>query len=101
MDLQKLNSTSLLVEKPIVKLCDLTPNVPIPIFGAKLVKTKFGESILLELDDFVTFLPRRVVTHMKNNLEKFIDGNFSIVFEGLKDVHMPFKGVLFKFIDSE
>lgn len=101
MDLNKINSASLLEAKEVIKLSDFTPNVPLPIQSAKLVKTKFGESILLEFEDRITFLPKRVVSTLKNHLDEFSNGKYSIVFEGLKDVRMPSMGVIFKFIESE
>lgn len=101
MDLQKLNEVSLLETKAVVKLAELPVNIPQPIYGAQLIKTKFGETVLLEFEEKKAFLPKRVVPLMKDNLTQFTDGKYSIVYEGLKDVKKPSMGVLFQFVETE
>lgn len=102
MDFTKLNKTCLLDNiKPIIKTADLPLNEPVPILSAKLVNTKYGETILAEFENNSTFLPKRVVSLMKSNLTQFTDGKYSIVFRGLKNVNKPSLGVTFEIVESE
>lgn len=100
MDLRKLNNVSLLETKPNIKLANFPINVPRPIFSARLVKTKFGETILLEFEDSTTFLPKRVVPLIRDNLENFTSGKYCLVFKGLEDVNKPSLGASFEFIEN-
>lgn len=45
--------------KPITSLSKLTQNKNFPITSAKRIQTKFGEQIMLELDDCFVYLPKR------------------------------------------
>lgn len=102
MDLKKLNSISLLEVKPNVKLSEFPLNVPLPILSTKLVKTKFGETILLDFEDRTTFLPKRVAPLIRDNyLEKLTDGKYCLIFKGMKDVNKPALGISFEFIENE
>ena len=100
MDFTKLNQTALLEgnNKPLIKLSELAKDVPTKILLARLINTKYGECILLELEENTTFLPKRVVPMMKDHLEEFSSGNYSIVFQGFKNVNKPCMGTLFKFM---
>lgn len=101
MNLQELNQISLLETKPLIKVSDLPRNIPLPILSAKLVTTKFGETILIEFDDNKTFLPKRVAPLMKDNLAQFTDYKYSLIFVGLKDVKKPSMGITFQFVESK
>lgn len=101
MDLENLNKVSLLETKEVVKLTEFPLNVPQPIYKAQIIKTKFGETVLLELEEKKTFLPKRVLPQMKDNLLQFTEGKYSVVYQGLKDVKKPSMGVLFQFIESK
>ena len=101
MDLEKLNQVSLLENKQVTKLGDLPQNIPQSIYGAEIIKTKYGETVLLELKKNKIFLPKRVLPIIKDNLAQFTRGKYSIVYEGLKDVNKPSMGVLFKFVESK
>lgn len=102
MDFEKLNKTCLLDNiKPVIKTKDLLECGPIPILAAKIVKTKFGETVLIEFENNCAFLPKRVLPLMKNNLEKFTAGKYSVIFRGLKDVNKPSPGIAFEFVESK
>lgn len=101
MDLNEVNAVSLLEAKPITRIAELQLNTPHPIYGAEIINTKFGETILLELKDSKTFLPNRMLPLLKNKLEDFRGGKYSLVFKGLKEVNKPSKGVQFEFIESK
>ncbi|KAL1487821.1 hypothetical protein ABEB36_015471 [Hypothenemus hampei] len=61
MDLQQINEAcQVKPQKPIQKLKELAINEPRKITCAKCVSGKFGTQILIELDDCVVFLPKRV-----------------------------------------
>lgn len=87
MDLKMLNKTSSLTElKPQIKIRELPIDVPFVILEAKIVKGKFGDSVLLELEDKVVFLPSRVTDCFKKNLEKFQSNKYTITFKGEEQV---------------
>lgn len=102
MNFEKLNKTCLLDSiKSIIKTNELPVNEPIPILSAKIVKTKYGETVLIELENNCTFLPKRVLPFMKDNLSQFTDSKYSIIFRGQKDVNKPTPGITFEFVESE
>lgn len=101
MNFENLNKVALLQSKPIGKLIELPLDVPHEIYGAKILNTKFGETILLELKEKKIFLPNRVVNQMKDNLPQFIDGKYSIIYQGLREVNKPSMGVMFRFVESK
>uniref|UniRef100_A0A6P7GWB2 Uncharacterized protein LOC114341513 n=1 Tax=Diabrotica virgifera virgifera TaxID=50390 RepID=A0A6P7GWB2_DIAVI len=83
MDLAKLNaSTSIAERKPAIKLNSLPVNEPQKILSAKIVQSKFGQAVLLELTESVKFLPDRVTEDYKPFLQYFAEQNYSIVYEG-------------------
>lgn len=101
MDLTKFNKVSLLETKEVVKLCDLPINVPQTIYSVQLMTTKYGETALIELTDNKVFLPKRVVPLIRENLQDFDGGKYSIVYKGLKDVKKPSMGTIFELVKSE
>lgn len=101
MDLYKFNKVSLLETKPNIKITDLVIDKPVPILECKLVKSRFGETVLAELEENSVFLPKRVVPLLKDNLHEFIPGKYCLVYQGLKNVNKPTLGTIFKIIDNE
>ncbi|KAG5865133.1 hypothetical protein JTB14_030206 [Gonioctena quinquepunctata] len=92
MDLKALNSISLLeknIPKPVIKLQDLIVGDPQKIYSAKLVQTKFGETVLLELEKNVVLLPQRVVAEYKPYVSLFSERKHAIIFRGNIDVGKP------------
>ncbi|KAL1488087.1 hypothetical protein ABEB36_015455 [Hypothenemus hampei] len=98
MDLQKINEICLAEEafSPIVKLQDLTINEKYLIYKAKLTKTNYGSSILLNLKDKVVFLPQRVTDLFVPNLGYFVEGKYALIYKGTKDVKKPLPMLLFE-----
>ncbi|CAH1113851.1 unnamed protein product [Psylliodes chrysocephalus] len=87
MDVNFLNKVSFMKEnKQVVKLSDLPLNLPQKNFGAKITKGRFGDAVLLELEESVTFLPQRVTESYRPNLRHFIPEKYSIIFKGTVDV---------------
>lgn len=58
MDLSEINKIALLDNKPTKKLHELARDTPFKILNAKLIKTQFGSSILLELDEYMVFFTK-------------------------------------------
>ncbi|CAH1972099.1 unnamed protein product [Acanthoscelides obtectus] len=84
MDLSKINQASSLADlKPSIKLWELPINVPYLILGAKMTKGKFGESVLLDLEKNVVFLPGRLTQAFKSEIEKFKAAKYTVTFTGL------------------
>ncbi|KAJ8912177.1 hypothetical protein NQ315_006144 [Exocentrus adspersus] len=72
MDLQKLNSATSYKELKNVK--DLPINQKYKIVQLRFSKTKYGDSIVAETEDFTCFLPRRFYIHFeKEGIENFND----------------------------
>lgn len=55
--LKNLNSIKERVRKPIMKTTEIPINKKFKIIKALRVKTKFGEKVMIELDESVLFLP--------------------------------------------
>jgi len=86
MDLTKLNKACVPARKPVVKLQDLSLNHPHQILEAKIVRTKFGESVLLELAEKVVFLPKRATEGFRPVVNQFNTGAYSVVYRGQQAV---------------
>ncbi|KAG5865827.1 hypothetical protein JTB14_031337 [Gonioctena quinquepunctata] len=102
MDLNALNSISLLetkVPKPVIKLKNLIVGEQYKIYTAKLVQTKFGESVLLELEKNVVFLPQRVTDEYKPHIANFSPEKHAVIFRGTKDVGKPYSAASFVYIN--
>lgn len=85
VDLNKLNEVSHIRRKETIKLKDLPENAPHPILSVKIVTTKFGRSVLVELEQYTVFLPKRIVASVEENIENFIPKKYSLIFKGLVD----------------
>ncbi|KAG5875555.1 hypothetical protein JTB14_019504 [Gonioctena quinquepunctata] len=70
MDLQGINA-ALVNNKETVKLSDLPQNQPQPILNIRIVKSKFGEILLVELQEHMVFPPRRAIEAISQNQSKF------------------------------
>lgn len=46
---------------------EIDPKVVYKVIAIKKVKTKYGESLLVETEDFVFFLPGRFIAHMSDD----------------------------------
>ena len=106
MDLKQINLHCIAEDeadgpKPVIKLQALTPGEPHRIYGAKIVTSRFGTCILLELLDHVLFLPKRVTESLKDYVGELIEGIYAVVFIGEKDVGQPNPLIQFKLIKHE
>lgn len=101
MDLKALNEISLLEKenKPIKKLRDLELNIKYKIVGAKVTNSKFGEVILLELEEFVVFLPKRVTESYSPYVQYFKEKKYSLIFRGTKDCKKVQEASLFEIVE--
>lgn len=101
MDLKALNEISLLEKenKPIKKLRDLEQDIKYLIVDAKVTNSKFGEVILLELEDYVTFLPKRVTESYSLYVKYFKEKKYSLIFRGTKDCKKAQEASLFEIVE--
>lgn len=84
-------------QKPTVKLQELEVGKKFKILNVKAVKGKFGESILVELEDCITFLPNRCTDVYKEHIKEFKKGVYFLEFIGLQELPKGFKPrILFK-----
>lgn len=84
MDLKCLNSVSLLEKenKPIKRLPELENDLPYKILGGTLTNTKFGKVVLLELEEYMVFLPKRVTEIYTPFIQYFKEEKYALVFRG-------------------
>ena len=103
MDLQKINATfQANADKPLIKLQELPVGEQQIILGAQIVKTKFGKSVLLELDENRVFLPKRVTDTFKPILSNFtVEGKYAVVFKEEKDIGKVNPMVIFEIAESQ
>ncbi|KAL1487570.1 hypothetical protein ABEB36_015770 [Hypothenemus hampei] len=98
MDLQQINEAcEVKPQKPIQKLKELAINEPRKITCAKCVSGKFGTQIVIELDDCVVFLPKRVAAALTNQVDA-LKGR-RIVFRGIKKINNHYEQTDFEFLE--
>lgn len=100
-DLLEINETAELEFKPNVKLSDLPLNEKFTICSLTSVQTKYGESILVELERNAVFLPKRVVPLLKGKEAKFENKEYCLVYEGSKEVGKQNPAQLFKIVKKD
>lgn len=104
MDLKSINESCLLEsaedQKPAIKLQELKPDKKYAVISSRVIQSKFGACVLVELDENVVFLPKRVTKSLESQVEYLVDKKYSIIFRGLKDVGQPNPMSLFEFIES-
>lgn len=64
--------------KTIIRVKDMVANKAYPIDGAYRSTTKYGETVVLHLEDGVFYLPKRFNSMSNELLEKITEGAFSI-----------------------
>ncbi|KAG5871432.1 hypothetical protein JTB14_002243 [Gonioctena quinquepunctata] len=102
MDLKALNSISLSesnIPKPVIKLKNLIVGEQYKTNTAKLLQTKFGGTVLLELEKNVMFLPQRVTDGYEPHLADFSTEKCAVIFRGTKDVGKPYPAASFEFVE--
>ncbi|KAG5885054.1 hypothetical protein JTB14_033371 [Gonioctena quinquepunctata] len=87
MNLQALNNCSLIAERSnCINVRNLPKDIPQPIEGGRIVKTKFGERVILDLEgDQVVFLSQRVTETYRSYIEHFSTKKYHLVFRGCID----------------
>ena len=74
MDLSQINVVSRTTFLPMKKWAELEENKTYLVTKIKKVRTRFGESIVLELDSiFQSFIPNRVSEIIYNNQQMYND----------------------------
>lgn len=101
MDLKTLNAVSLLEKRTNQrKLGELERDKPYKILDGSIVKSKFGAVVLLELEDFVVFLPARVTETYKPFVQFFKEQKYYLVYKGTKDTKKPNPAYIFEVIEK-
>lgn len=101
MDLKALNKNSLIEKRePAIKLKDLPENEKFKIFGAKIIKSRYGETILLNLGERDVFLPQRVTEDYRKHIEHFSSQKYAIVFKGLVDLGLKQRAASFEVVEN-
>lgn len=72
--LNHLNTAA--VDKKLIKLIDLELDVQYKIYSAKKTSTKFGDAILIELEDSKVFLPKRLTEVVVGDIMKDLNGMY-------------------------
>ncbi|KAJ8914296.1 hypothetical protein NQ315_011281 [Exocentrus adspersus] len=86
MDLRKVNQMSLLAFKPTIPLRNLKIDEKYRILGIKKITGgKYGHSLIADLEEAQTFLPKRLIPNPIDHLEDFATGQYCLVNHGLKE----------------
>ncbi|KAG5877937.1 hypothetical protein JTB14_006844 [Gonioctena quinquepunctata] len=95
MNFQALNNCSMIAER------DLPKEIPQPIEEGRIVETKFGESVLLELGDGqVVFLPQRVTVTYSPYIEHFSTKKYCLVFRGCINTEKQYPVASFQIMEQ-
>ncbi|KAG5892291.1 hypothetical protein JTB14_020322 [Gonioctena quinquepunctata] len=94
-------SNSKYKQKQVIKLKNLIVGKQYEIHTAELVQTKFGETVLLELEKNVVFLPQRETNEYKPQIAYFSPEKYAVIFRGTKDVEKPYPAASFGIIESK
>lgn len=89
MDLKTLNKNSFIQKKPVAKLNTLAIDEKIKTKSAKIVRTKYGNTVVLELEESVVFLPKRVTETYSVFVEYFSNEQYYHIFKGEIDLGKP------------
>lgn len=97
--LSKINNKSLIEDRKATKsIGELEEDKKYKIQKARLVNTKFGPSVILELEDFLTFLPKRLTEPYKEHTDELSTGNYSLIFRGKKDTGKAHQAISFEIV---
>ncbi|KAL3287157.1 hypothetical protein HHI36_001636 [Cryptolaemus montrouzieri] len=100
MDLLKIKKISAFIEKPTTKLGDLPVNVIHKIFDGKLITSRYGGAVLLELPENQVFLPNKVTYIIKPNIDKFASRKYGLKFIGEKVLQsQPKPAAIFEIVE--
>ncbi|KAG5870165.1 hypothetical protein JTB14_032457 [Gonioctena quinquepunctata] len=72
------------IPKPVIKLKNLIVGKQYKIHTAKLLQTKFGETVLLELEEKVVFPSQRVTDEYKPHIANFSPAKYVVILRGPK-----------------
>ncbi|CAH2018970.1 unnamed protein product [Acanthoscelides obtectus] len=84
MDLSKINeiAATSYTSKPKKSLYELPLNQYQTVLSIRIVQGRFGQVPLVELQNFVVFLPGRATEVIIENLESFTPGRYAIAYTG-------------------
>ena len=99
--ISELNKVKISAELPLIKIYDLPIKKKFKITFGKLLKTKYGNSVLIGLDNEVsTFLPKRYSEIIKPKTLPELIGKIMII-ESIKTVCEDKQSVYLTFLDEE
>ncbi|CAH0546266.1 unnamed protein product [Brassicogethes aeneus] len=78
--LKKINKVASVKEKIIKKAEELDVGYLYPIKAIKIVNGKYGEIPLVEFEEFVVFLPKRMTEVVGENIQELNTGKFGLVY---------------------
>lgn len=79
ISLEELNACNY---KPLLKVKEMEPLKAYSILSCGKVSTRFGQRVVLELEDHQMFLPQRFNNISTNTIEKLNEGGFLITCQG-------------------
>lgn len=87
MSIEKLNEIGELSSfKPVKKIIELEKGTPYKILNISILRTKFGKSVLCELEENNVWLPKRYLSFFeKVNLNEYSEGKHYIIYKDLKN----------------
>lgn len=86
--MEDLNQISLVCNKVQKKLVSFELNMKHPILSAKIVRSKYGKTVLLELGDCIVFLPRRYVNIVsEKHIEDFQSKQYAVVVKEIQQMN--------------
>ena len=91
MDLKAINKATTVTRKPKRSLKELLIDRKYQILNVKIVKGLYGEVPLVELNDCVVFLPGRVTSVIKENIDHFQSKQYALIYKGQSSVHNELK----------
>jgi len=82
MDLSEINKKLVAIDdKPLRKANTLDPNSIYKIIGARVVKSRYGDAILIETAEFKMFLPNRMTKVLISYVDKLHEYSFKYIGE--------------------
>lgn len=82
MDLSKINDMCKINRKETIKLSDLKQDVPVLIKGVKIIDTKYGKAVLVDLGSTEVFLPKRATSAIEECVKEFIPDKYVLIYKG-------------------
>lgn len=83
MNTAEINEKGVYQHKETKPLSQLSQGEKFQIVDLKIIKTRYGETVLVECTDFKVFLPKRATEVIKRNIYSFQQDKYFLVFDGI------------------